>query len=234
MASRRHPGAPADLEEIRPNLFLIHNPALGPVLRGEGERDGFHFRLTSWRRAGLLGRLANRGFVTLTIADRIAALPAPPVEKLGLPRHLVVSANQQVSILDLTTRGGWRSLSVNSDHTIELPEGHIARRRRGRGPADYLRVTATGWQTVPADVAILAAYGQLSDPPLLRLAITPEGWVAPDIPLPEAYRKVLGMIAQPHPAGWLIAGEMEHALATELFAKLGVSVTAQQTGPATS
>lgn len=226
MASRRRPGAPADFEEIRPNLFLIHNPALGPVLRGEGEREGFHFHLTSWRRAGLLGRLANRGFVTLTIPDRIAALPAPPSAQLGPLRRLTISAKQQFSVLDLALPNGWRSLPTTPDGALELPEGQIVRRRHGRGPADYLRITATGWQALPADEAILAAYGQLPDPPTLRLSPTAEGWILPDIPLPEAYRNVLGMIAQPHPAGWLLAGELEREWGEMVVAKLGVKIGA--------
>ncbi|WP_322494123.1 hypothetical protein [Chloroflexus sp.] len=226
MASRRRPGAPADFEEIRPNLFLIHNPALGPVLRGEGEREGFHFHLTSWRRAGLLGRLASRGFVTLTIPDRIAALPAPPSAPLGPLRHLTISAKQQLSVLDLNAPNGWRSLLVSPNGALELPEGQIVRRRHGRGPADYLRITATGWQALPVDEAILAAYGQLPDPPILRLAPTAEGWMMPEIPLPEAYRNVLGIIAQPHPAGWLLAGDLEREWGEMIVAKLGVKVGA--------
>ncbi|WP_322488814.1 hypothetical protein [Chloroflexus sp.] len=226
MTSRRRPGAPADFEEIRPNLFLIHNPALGPVLRGEGEREGFHFHLTSWRRAGLLGRLASRGFVTLTIPDRIAALPAPLSTQLGPPRRLTTSAKRQLSVLDLTAPNGWRNLLTSPDGTLELPEGQIVRRRHGRGPADYLRIVATGWQTLPADEAILAAYGQLPEPPALRLVPTAEGWIMPEIPLPAAYRNVLGMIAQPHSAGWLLAGELEREWGEMIVATLGVNVGA--------
>lgn len=77
--SRRRPGAPADLEEVRPDLFVVHNPAAGPVLRGEGLREGDRFRLTSWRREGLVARLRDRGFVVLTLTDQIAALPPLPV-----------------------------------------------------------------------------------------------------------------------------------------------------------
>ncbi|WP_298816159.1 hypothetical protein [Chloroflexus sp.] len=224
MASRRRPGAPADFEEIRPNLFLIHNPALGPVLRGEGEREGFHFRLTGWRRAGLLGRLASRGFVTLTIPDRIAALPAPPITTLGPARTITVGAKQQLSLLDLSARGGWQPIPTSDKGTVTLREGQIVRRRRGRGPAEYLRITAAGWEIVPADHAILIAYGQLTSRPFLKIATTPDGWILPDFPLPKEYRQVLGQIALPHTEGWLLSGELEREMATALLAKLGVTI----------
>ncbi len=224
MTSRRRPGAPADFEEIRPNLFLIHNPALSPVLRGEGEREGFHFRLTSWRRDGLLGRLASRGFVTLTIPDRIAALPSPPATMPGPPRAIAVGAGQQISLLDLTAPKGWRALPIGADGVVTLNEGQIARRRRGRGPGEYLRVTATGWQTLPPDEAILIAYGQMPVRPALRLAHTSAGWILPDVPLPESYRRALGQIAQRHAEGWLLTSELECQMATDLFGKLGVAI----------
>ncbi|GIV88236.1 MAG: hypothetical protein KatS3mg055_0754 [Chloroflexus sp.] len=227
MTSRRRPGAPADFEEIRPNLFLIHNPALGPVLRGEGERDGFHFRLTSWRREGLLGRLTNRGFVTLTIADRIAALPTPPMTTLGPLHRLSIGPKQQLALLDLAVPGGWRLVSpVNG--VVELPVGRIVRYRRGRGPVEYLRITAGGWQYLPADDALLHAYGQLPRPSLLRLVSADAGVVVPTLPLPTAYRQVLGQIAHPHPTGWLLTNDTERALASTLLAKLGVTVVAPE------
>ncbi|MEF3273070.1 MAG: hypothetical protein K6356_01510 [Chloroflexus sp.] len=225
MASRRRSGAPADFEEIRPNLFLIHNPAIGPVLRGEGEREGIHFRLTSWRRAGLLGRLAGRGFVTLTIPDRIAALPKPPKSILGPVRTLTVGDRQQLSILDLTAPHGWRLLTAHTNGIVSLSEGQIVRRRRGRGPVEYLRVTGGGWQVVPADEAILTAYGQLTTRPALTLTPTPDGWILPELPLPGSYRRVLSQIATAHPQGWLLRSELERMMASELLAKLGVDIT---------
>jgi hypothetical protein len=45
MPSRRRPGATCDLEEVRPDLFVVYNPAAGPALRGEGERNGDRFQL---------------------------------------------------------------------------------------------------------------------------------------------------------------------------------------------
>ncbi|WP_287158471.1 hypothetical protein [Chloroflexus sp.] len=224
MVSRRRPGAPADFEEIQPNLFLIHNPALGPVLRGEGEREGFHFRLTSWRREGLLARLAQRSFVTLTIADRIAALPAPPSVVPGRLRTIPVQEKQQFSILDLAAPHGWRTIQPAADNTVALPEGQIVRRRRGRGPADYVRVTATGWQTVPDDEALLTAYALLMPKPRLTLSPIDSGWLLPELPLPAPYRRVLHQIAQPHPDGWLLVDTYACELAELLLRKLGLTV----------
>lgn len=220
MASRRRPGAPADFEEIRPNLFLIHNPALSPVLRGEGEREGFQFHLTSWRREGLLARLANRGFVTLTIADRIAALPPPPIVSPGALHTIHVAPKQQLSLLDLNVPGGWRGLLPSPAGAVTLAEGQIVRRRRGRGPAEYLRITPTGWQTVPADEALLTAYGQLIDPPPISLTSVDGGWLLPELPLPSMYRRVLHHIVQSHPAGWLLTDVYACELAELLLHKL--------------
>jgi hypothetical protein len=224
MASRRRPGAPADFEEIRPNLFLIHNPALSPVLRGEGEREGFQFRLTSWRREGLLARLANRGFVTLTIADRIAALPSPPTVSPGALRVIHVGPKQQLSLLDLNVPSGWRGLCPSPTGTVTLPEKQIVRRRLGRGPAEYLRITATGWQTVPADEALLTAYGQLIDPPPISLTSVGGGWLLPELPLPSNYCRVLNHIVQSHPAGWLLTNVYACDLAELLLHKLRLTV----------
>ncbi|NTU83127.1 MAG: hypothetical protein HGA45_27780, partial [Chloroflexales bacterium] len=78
MPSKRRPGAPADLEEVRPNRFIVYNPAASSTLRGEGEREGDRFLLTTWRRDGLIARLRAKSFLVLTLADQIGALPDLP------------------------------------------------------------------------------------------------------------------------------------------------------------
>ncbi len=50
----------ADLDEIAPNTFIIHNDKVRLVLRGEGVTIGHTFQLVSPRRFGLLGRLKMR------------------------------------------------------------------------------------------------------------------------------------------------------------------------------
>ena len=43
---------PPDLDEFRPEHFVITNEKVRPLLRGEGERDGRFFVLQSMRRMG--------------------------------------------------------------------------------------------------------------------------------------------------------------------------------------
>src|SRR4028119_779934 len=67
------PWQPPDLDEIRPDRFIINNDKLRPVLRGEGVTVGKFFELVTWRREGLIGRIRMRGFNVRTLEDRVAA-----------------------------------------------------------------------------------------------------------------------------------------------------------------
>jgi hypothetical protein len=65
---------PPDLDEARPNLFVVTNAKVRPFLRGEGELSGKMFRLQSLRREGWIARVRMAGFNVRTLQDRIEAL----------------------------------------------------------------------------------------------------------------------------------------------------------------
>jgi len=226
MPSRRRPGAPCDIEELRPGLFIVHNPAAGPVLSGEGEREGDRFRLTSWRRDGLVARLRSRGFDVLTLADQIDALPplataVPP----GDPVRHQPAAGDRISHFAGRPLGWAPAPSAPAPPgAVELRVGWVIRRRRGRGPADYFRVAGPGRLVgLDPDEALLAGYAQaaLDAPDPVALAPAPDGLLLPDLPLPAPHRALLGRFADRAPDGWRIAAEARPLLA-DLLARLGL------------
>lgn len=226
MSSRRRPGAPCDIEELRPGLFIVHNPAAGPALRGEGERDGDRFRLTGWRREGLVARLRSRGFEVLTLADQIDALPAlatavPPGGFVSRP----LAGGERVSYFSGRPLG-WAPAPAAPDDagSVELRVGWVIRRRKGRGPADYYRVAGPGaLAPLDEDEALLAGYAQaaLEAPAPLAVEPVPGGLLAPDLPLPTPHRNLLGRFAERAPEGWRVAPEALPLLA-DLLARLGL------------
>jgi hypothetical protein len=230
MSNRRRPGATCDIEELRPGLFIVHNPAAGSALRGEGERDGDRFRLTSWRRDGLMGRLRGRGFEVLTLADQIDALPSlatavPPGSFVTRP----VAAGERISYFAGRPLG-WAPAPAapGEPGSVELRVGWVIRRRRGRGPADYYRVAGpAALAPLDEDEALLAGYAQaaLDAPAPLALEPAPGGHLAPDLQLPTPYRNLLGRFADRTPDGWRVAPEALPLLA-DLLARLGLLVVA--------
>src|SRR5215468_5208634 len=110
---RRRPAI--DIEEIAPGRFLIHDPQVGGLLKGEGTLSGRLFELTTWRREGLLARLRERGFRILTLDDLAALLPGlsrpPPI---GGPGWRPFSSTiEQISHFDLRNLR-WRALAPDT------------------------------------------------------------------------------------------------------------------------
>lgn len=207
MPSRRRPGAPADLEELRPNRFVVHNPLAGVVLRGEGERDGDRFTLTTWRREGLLARLRARQFKVLTLADQIAALPGlPAAAPLGPPQLRPLARGERVSLFVGPT--GWQPAPPAPDApaTVLLRPGQVIRRRKGRGPADYFLVAPGTLRPLAEDEALRHGYARVAHegPAVVALALDEAGSLLPDLPLPAAHRALLGRLAERTPAGWRV------------------------------
>lgn len=225
---RRRPGAPADLEELRPGRFVLHNPATGPALRGEGEREGDRFTLTSQRREGLLARLRARGFSVLSLADQIAALPAvPQVAPLGPPCERDLAAGERLSVFVGAPPAWQPAPAAARPGAVALREGQVIRRRKGRGPGAYYQVERDSLRPLSEDEALGRGYAQaaLGGPAPITAATVAAGHLLPDLPLPAAHRALLGRIAERHGAGWLVVAA-DLPLAAALLACLGLALEA--------
>jgi hypothetical protein len=224
--SRRRPGASCDLEEIYPDAFLVHNPAIGPLLSGEGERNGDRFRLTGWRREGLIGRLRSRTFVVHTLADQIAALPdLPTPPPLGATVIRPESRAERISMF-AADPPGWAPAPTLPNGT-QLHEGDVIRRRRGRGPASFFLVGPGGaFQPLGEDAALRLGYARIaSQQPAVALQPTDNDALLNDLPLPDAHRLLMGRLATATRAGWQIP-LVSIPLVELLLARLGVRVSA--------
>lgn len=225
MPSRRRPGAPADLEELRPDHFVIHNPAAAPVLRSEGIREGDRFQLTSWRRDGLIARLRARGFVVLTLADQIAALPAlPAMPAAGAPLVRALAPGERISSF-AADPPGWQPAPSVAPGSVQLHEGWIIRRRRGRGPASYYRVSGRSLAPLDEAAALRLGYALIAEQGGATVAATPadQGWLLPDLPLPPEHRRLLGRLATHTRAGWHVSTSAK-PLVSALLARLGLGL----------
>ncbi len=225
--SKRRPAAPSDLEELHPGFFLVHNPAASPILRGEGEREGDRFRLTSWRREGLIARLRSRGFIVLTLTDQIVALPALPLAvEPGVSLERKLAAGERISYfggLAVDLPGWLPALPGAQPGSVILREGWVLRRRRGRGPGSYARLHHGTLHSLSLDEALLHGYAQLSraGPWPVALRESEGGKQMPELLLPTAYRTLLGRFAQATPGAWLLSDE-GLALVAALLKRLGL------------
>ena len=235
MPSKRRPGAPADLEEVRPGLFFVHNPAAGPTLRGEGEREGDRFRLTTWRRDGLIARLRAKSFAVLTLADQIAALPdLPPVAPPGDALVHPLAPGERVSYFGRGEAGappGWQPAppAPGDPAAVALREGWVVRRRKGRGPGAFALVARGGLRPLPEDEALRHGLAQLAlAGPAAVLAAPAEGGqlLLPELPLPAAHGAVLSRVADRRPGGWLVA-PAALPLAAALLARAGLALNSE-------
>jgi len=235
--SSRH-GA-LDLDEIAPNRFLVHNAHATNLLKGEGQIKGRFFELTTWRREGLLARLRDRGYQVRTLADRVAALPAPPPPPPigGTGWRPLASAIEQISHFDLL-RFGWHALAPEQRDGVAgvtIYGGWVLRRRKGRGPASYYlaqkeRGGGIGLRPLDETAAILSGIAQAiaRDPRPLVVGRRAPGsdphgdfLLLPQIELPPAYRATLDLISSPSPEGPLVP-PANWPLAEALFARLGI------------
>lgn len=221
-----------DLEEIRPHRFLIHNPAVRPTLKGEGEINGNVFDLTSWRRDGLLARLRNQGHAVSTLADQVSKLPnLPPPAPLGAEALRPLSNTiDRYSYFDPLALA-WVPVEPRDEggqRVVALRDGWVVRRRRGRGLASYHRAFVersggVGLRPLDELEALLAGYAQATANGGRELLVRREGkeYLLPDVVLPRPFEEVLGHFAKQTPAGWRVA-ERGAPLAQDLFAHLGL------------
>lgn len=227
------------LEEYAPNHFMVHDIRVRPFIRGEGDVEGNRFVMTSWRRDGLMARLAERGLVMVTIeslTESLPALPAPasiaddarwqplghPSERWSFydPRQRAVVTCETVSHAD--QQGVW------------LYPGCMVRRRRGRGQAEWYRSQSQGTHTIQytpidEDSALLQGLSQAStyphDPITVRAG--ENGAVVVTIPLlPRAHQAVLARCATTDRNGLVWQCHPDHLhLVTGVLARVQVFVT---------
>lgn len=193
-----------DLDEVRPNRFLIHNVKTKMLLRGEGVTIGNTFELTSWRREGLIARLRMRGFTVRTIDSRIAALPplpAPvPYGDLGM-RDLQHPKERYARFDKVQLR--WIDIKLEEEtRQVQIGVGWVVQRRRGRGHADHYLATQEkperiGLLPMSETSALLMGYAQATadGERTLRLQSADGGYRLPaSLLLPPPHREVLKAI----------------------------------------
>jgi len=217
-----------DLEEIRPNRFLIHNAKSKMYLRGEGVTVGNTFELTSWRRDGLIGRLRMGGFTVRTIDDRIAALPPLPQPVLlgDIGVRELQHPKERYAYFD-TEQLRWVDLAQADDtRDLQLRVGWVLRRRRGRGAADHYIATPEkpdriGLLPRTETAALLMGYAQATANVERVLHVEPveNGYQLPNVLLPPPHSNALKSIAE-RVQGTTIVGDAGWAQAQQLFATL--------------
>jgi hypothetical protein len=229
-ARQRRPAI--DLEEIAPDRFLVHNPRVTELLKGEGTLSGRLFELTTWRREGLLARLRGRGLQVRTFADLVAALPVPPPPPPinGMGRRSLTSPIEQISHFDFR-RLRWHPLAPDRRDgtlTVVVYDGWVLRRRKGRGRASYHlafveRGGDIGLKPLDETEALLAGYAQamaLDDRPLL-VERRSDLLLLPDIEVPPPHRALLRRITTESDEGPLV-DEGWWPLVQQVFRRLGV------------
>lgn len=228
--ARRRQGA--DLEEIRPHIFLIHDPRVKATIKGEGTINGQRFELTSWRRDGLMARLRDRGFNVRTLADQVEMLPNPPQNAPigGEIKRSLATRIERFSYFDALALS-WVAIEPveeNDRQIVTLRDGWVVRRRKGRGASDYYTVFAertggAGLRPIDDSKALLMGYAQATGARERDITAhrTEKHYLLPDILLPPAYKTVLSRIAEHNKDGWRVH-ERGWPLVQELFAKLGL------------
>lgn len=229
-----------DLDEIRPDRFVIHNDKVRPLLKGEGVTAGKFFELVTWRRDGLMARIRERGFNVRTIADRIDALreiqPVPPPGELGV--RVLSQAKERIAIFDSDTLR-WQEAPVidyQGKPAVQLRAGEVLRRRKSRGAGDYYIATIAGDQQInllPVNEtgALLHAYAQIAGsaaPAVLRYSEQADTYYLPrnQALLPQPHRETIELIARDKAEPWTIDKSV-FALLEAIVAKLGISLQRQ-------
>lgn len=233
------PWQPPDLDEIRPDRFIINNDKLRPVLRGEGVTVGKFFELVTWRREGLIGRIRMRGFNVRTLEDRVTALrgvkPVDPAGEEGM--RVLHHAKEHIAHFD-PSRLHWCDLPIvehGGKPAVRVAANVAIRRRKGRGPADYYITAPTGYGEInflPTKevAALIYAYSQLAreHPPIVYYTFADEIYTIPrqQALLPPQHQEVLDMLAVDKAEPWKFPAPV-FDLATGVFAKLKINLQPQ-------
>lgn len=231
-----------DLEEMRPQHFIIHNPAVRQLIKTEGTINGNRFDLTSHRRDGMLARLREQGFHVLTIDSLINTLPdLAPADAPGAfcwyrgrskDRYRFFHPTQLTWTAPETVHNS--NAADPTEQRLLLRTGWIVLRRRSGAVTSYFQVgcDATGSATLtPLDetTALLHGFAQaaLTPPPPLKVACTNDQLQLPDIPLPQPHQAILARLGQHTKAtGWQVTATY-WPFVQRLFAKLGLRLRRQ-------
>lgn len=232
----RHSRHRLDLDEIAPGRFMIHNPRMIQLLKGEGTIAGRLFEQTSWRREGLLARLRERELQVRTLDDRIAALPTPPDDPppIGvLGWRALATPLEQFSHFDLRSLG-WHAVTPTPREGVPgvaLYGGWVLRRRKGRGNGSYYlalheRAGGIGLRPLGETQALLSGFAQALalDPRPLLAERRGDKLLLPHVELPPAYRATRALLTGPDAEEPLV-DERGWPLAQALFGRLGIQLT---------
>ena len=226
---------PPDLDESRPDLFLVNNEKVRPFLRGEGDLAGKLFHLRSQRREGWIGRLRMAGFNVRTLQDRVEALPsvAPGVVPGPEFDRPLTSARERIGTWD-ARQLRWRDLpeqTVGGQRTVRLRLNEVIRRRKSRGEGDYFVVMGTApghinLRPIGETNALMHAYAMmaaLGQSPRVALHSAPDGLFVPSSLgiLPDPHRQALDRLASADAAAWTF-GPAQMPLVEEVFARLAL------------
>jgi hypothetical protein len=233
-----HPPTHADLEEVRPQHFVIHNMDTYPILKGSGVFKGKMFDLTTWRREGLIARLRQSGFVVRTFDDQVHNLPElPPATMIGepveYPRHSNMERYSHFDPQMLT----WVADEPHDSHEgtpqqyITLHVGWVVRQRQGRGKATYYQVGRsraghTALAPLSETSALLAGYAQaaITRRTPLKIHLNNQFGYIPTIELPPPHRDIIKRLAMPTEQGWQV--ERQHMpLASRVYQALGIRLS---------
>ncbi len=228
-----------DLDEIRPDRFVIQNDKVRPLVKGEGVTTGKFFELVTWRREGLLARIRERGFNVRTLADRIAALPGiAPVPPLGAEGVRLLAQKERIATFDRASLH-WRDVPVgehNGKPAVWLRVGEAVRRRRSRGSGDYYIIMQgaadqLNLRPVSETDALIHAYAviaQSATPAMLHVVEHTDTYHIPETLalLPPRHRELLQLLSVEKAEAWTIA-KSSAPLAEPVYAKLGIGLELQ-------
>jgi hypothetical protein len=221
----------ADLEEISPNTFIIRNPGIRRVIKSEGTIEGSVFKLTSWRKDGLIARLRQQEFIPLTLEDQIDRLPdLPPAPIIGEPYFSPIQSHWRYSHFD-TNRLMWVPDEVHKrgdEEGVFLRSGWIVRRRKGRGHPDYFhvyrqRAGGIGFEAIEETRAILSGYAQaaVADDPSFRVRSDGNNYYLPNIVLPTPHHRLMERIGSYEKPEWVFPADV-WPLVCKVGERLGV------------
>lgn len=226
-----------DLDEVRPDLFVLNNAKVRPFLRGEGELSGKLFRLQTTRREGWIARVRMGGFNVRSLQDRVEALARITPGVLPGPEfdRLLASSRERIATWD-TGQMRWHELpaqTADGQRTVRLRLNDVIRRRKSRGEGEYFVAIGTppdrtNLRPIGETNALMHAYSMsaaLGQSPRVAPQPVEAGYAisSPLGTLPDPHRKALDYLSIADLTPWTFA-PAQMPLVTEVFSRLGLAV----------